>query len=72
MHTCMCIYIYIHNQYTQFTHIYYVNKKIILDAQKRESYCNCFLNYNIKKLFLKDDVSLKTRVLTAENSDLPP
>jgi len=25
-HTCMCVYLYIHNIYTVHTHIYYVNK----------------------------------------------
>ncbi len=28
----MCMYLYIHNKYTQHTHIYYVNKKFISDA----------------------------------------
>uniref|UniRef100_A0A8C2E2Y7 Proline-serine-threonine phosphatase interacting protein 1b n=1 Tax=Cyprinus carpio TaxID=7962 RepID=A0A8C2E2Y7_CYPCA len=28
----MCVYLYIHNKYTQYTHIYYVNKTFILDV----------------------------------------
>ncbi len=28
----MCVYLYIHNKYTQYTHIYYVTQKNILDA----------------------------------------
>ncbi len=24
----MCVYLYIHNKYTQYTHIYYVNKNL--------------------------------------------
>ncbi len=28
----MCVYLYIHNKYTQYTHIYSVNKTFILDA----------------------------------------
>ncbi len=28
----MCVYLYVHNKYTQYTHIYYVNKNFILDA----------------------------------------
>ncbi len=27
MHVCVCVYSYIHNKYTQYAHIYYVNKK---------------------------------------------
>ncbi len=30
----MCVYLYIHNKYTQYTHIHYVNK-LILDAINR-------------------------------------
>ncbi len=30
--SCMCVYLYIHNSYTPYTHIYYVNKTFILDA----------------------------------------
>ncbi len=26
MHVCVCVCIYIHNKYTQYTHIYYVNE----------------------------------------------
>ncbi len=32
----MCVYLYIHNKYTQHTHIYYVNKTFILDAINRD------------------------------------
>ncbi len=32
IYTCMCLYLYIHNKYTQYTHIYYVNKTFILNA----------------------------------------
>ncbi len=40
MHVCVYIYIiiyniYIQNKYTQYTHIYYVNKNFILDAINR-------------------------------------
>ncbi len=28
----MCVYLYIHNKYTQYTHIYHVNKTFILDV----------------------------------------
>ncbi len=28
----MCVYLYIDNKYTQYTHIYYVNKNFYLDA----------------------------------------
>ncbi len=28
----MCVYLYIHNKYTQYTLIYYVNKNFLLDA----------------------------------------
>ncbi len=40
MHVCVFIYIYIHNKYTQYTHIYYVilyyvTKTFILDAINR-------------------------------------
>ncbi len=32
-HGCVCIHIYTHNKYTQYTYIYYVKKKtFILDA----------------------------------------
>ncbi len=31
-HTCMCVYLYIYNNYTQYTHIGYYVKKNILDA----------------------------------------
>ncbi len=31
----MYVYLYIHNKYTQYTHIYYVNKTFILDAINR-------------------------------------
>ncbi len=27
---CMCVYLYIHNKYTQYSHIYYVNKNFYL------------------------------------------
>ncbi len=42
MYVCVCIYIYIyiyiyrHNKYTQYTHIYYVNKNFYLDAINRD------------------------------------
>ncbi len=32
----MCVYLYIHNEYTQYTYIYYVNNFFILDAINRE------------------------------------
>ncbi len=32
----MCVYLYIHNKYTQYTHIYYVNKNFILDVINRD------------------------------------
>ncbi len=32
----VCVYVYIHNKYTQYTHIYYVNKSFILDAINRD------------------------------------
>ncbi len=33
----MCVYLYIHNTYTQYTHIYYVNKMFFVwDAINRE------------------------------------
>ncbi len=28
----MCLYLYMHNKYTQYTFIYYANKNFILDA----------------------------------------
>ncbi len=28
----MYVYLYIHNKYTQYTYVYYVNKTFILDA----------------------------------------
>ncbi len=31
----MCFYLYIHNKYTQYTLIYYVNKPFILDVINR-------------------------------------
>ncbi len=31
----MSVYLYIHNKYTQYTHIYYVNKNFILDTMNR-------------------------------------
>ncbi len=31
----MCVYLYIHNKYTQHTHIYCVNKTFILDPINR-------------------------------------
>ncbi len=32
-----CAYLYVYNKYTQYTHIYYVNKKIYnLDAINRD------------------------------------
>jgi len=31
----VCIYIYIHNKYTQYTHVYYVHTTLILDAINR-------------------------------------
>ncbi len=35
----MCVYLYIglHNKYTQYTHIYHLNKTFILDAINRDS-----------------------------------
>ncbi len=40
---CMCVYLNIHYKYTQYKHIYYVNKNFILDG----------INiYNGKKWFL--------------------
>ncbi len=33
---CVCIYLYIHNKYAQYIHIYYVNKTFILDAINRD------------------------------------
>ncbi len=35
---------YIHNKYTQYTHIYYVNKNFILDA------INCLTTLKIKNV----------------------
>ncbi len=32
----MRVYLYINNKYTQYTHIYYLKKKIILDAINRD------------------------------------
>ncbi len=33
IHACVCMYsIYIHNKYTQYSNMYYVNKTFILDA----------------------------------------
>ncbi len=32
----MGVYLYIHNKYTQYTHIYYVNKNFYLDVIKRD------------------------------------
>ncbi len=29
---CMCVYLYIYNKYTEYTHIYYVKNTFILDA----------------------------------------
>ncbi len=29
---CMCMLLYINNKYTQYTHIYYINKNFILEA----------------------------------------
>ncbi len=31
----MCLYLYIHNKYTQYTHLYYVNN-VRLDAINRD------------------------------------
>ncbi len=31
----MCLYLYMHNKYTQYTLVYYVNKTFILDAINR-------------------------------------
>ncbi len=31
----MCLYLYMHNKYTQYTLVYYVNKNFILDAINR-------------------------------------
>ncbi len=31
----MCLYLFIHNKHTEYTHIYYVNKMLILDAINR-------------------------------------
>ncbi len=35
MYICMCVYLYIHNKYTQYTHIYHVNKNFYFDAINR-------------------------------------
>jgi len=36
MYTCMCVYLYIQNNYTHYTHIaYYVTQTFILDAINR-------------------------------------
>ena len=32
----MCVYLYIHNKYTLYTYIYYVNKTFILDVINRD------------------------------------
>ncbi len=32
----MCVYLYIHNKYTQYTHIYYVNKNVYLYVINRD------------------------------------
>ncbi len=37
----MCVYLYKHNKYTQYTHIYYVNKNFYLELY--------FLFYNLIK-----------------------
>ncbi len=29
---CMCMLLYINNKYTQYTHIYYINRNFILEA----------------------------------------
>ncbi len=31
----MCVYLYLHNKYAQYTYIYYVNKTFTLDAINR-------------------------------------
>ncbi len=36
MHVCVCVYLYIQNKYTQYTHIYYVHTTFILDAINRD------------------------------------
>ncbi len=30
----MCVYLYIHNKYTQYTHIYYVNKNFYFGCDR--------------------------------------
>ncbi len=32
---CMCVLLYIHNEYTQYTYIYYVNKNFYLNVIDR-------------------------------------
>ncbi len=40
----MCLYLYIHNKYTQYTHIYCVNKNFYFDAINRLTALVLFIN----------------------------
>ncbi len=40
----MCVSLYIHNKYTQYTHIYHVNQNVILDAINRLDSTNIYIN----------------------------
>ncbi len=43
------MYLYIHNKYTQYTHVYYVHKTLILDAINR---CPPLITFNILCIIL--------------------
>ncbi len=55
---CMCVYSYMHNKYTQYTHIYYVNKKIFwmrlitINRLTALDCCGCTLN-TIKQTYFQ-------------------
>ncbi len=40
----MCVYLYIHNKYTQYKHIYYVNTNFYFDSP------NSIIHHSFKKL----------------------
>ncbi len=46
----MCAHLYIHNKYTQYTHIYYVTKSFILDEIKSFDSINFDLMSGLFKL----------------------
>ncbi len=63
---CTCVYLYIHNKYTQYTHILY-KQKLILDAINR---CPALIIIQLSKRWPLSLVTLLRRVWLSHNIKL--